>query len=403
MGFFDFLKKKNTGSKISVKTDELDRWIDNNISEKREIADSSVSEIYKELNKIIDKTRADIKELREYEIRNAKTADIVSKYREIYAKFVDEFIEDISKNKDKKIDEFIVYYINRKASFSKQSFKSFHVTSELIGKPLEKLIADFKAINIIFKRIAELIDKEISKADNLKKSAFSLSSLIKLKRENELAIVKTASSIDELNKHIGGLKTNDETIKKSEKYLEKEKLKLEISGISGSIRQKKETIVLAFNGIQKSLKRFEWTEQNKHTKELLHQLIESPWDALISAKDSQISSLLDTLRNQQVSELKEKEDSGKIENALSSLKIIGEINHLEHNLMELSKKEESIKLNWGSEKIRELEDDIKTNGNLKENCEEKQKQLSNSIELLKKEIEIQIAEYLGKKVVIIEA
>ena len=128
MGFFDFLKKKNTDSKISVKTDELDRWIEDNISEKKERANSFIDNLYRELSEAIAKSKSDLKELKEYEIRNAKTADIVKQYREIYAKFVEEFLEDIVNKQGNKVDEFFIYYLNRSSRFSKQSFKSFHVT-----------------------------------------------------------------------------------------------------------------------------------------------------------------------------------------------------------------------------------------------------------------------------------
>jgi len=407
MGFFDFLKKKKEVSEtISIKSNELEKWIDENIRERKENANASIEELYKELDEAIAKSKSCLKGLREYKIRTAKTTEIVSKYREIYADIVEEFLNDIEKNRNKPAKELIVYYINRRAGFSKQSFKSFHVASELIGKPLEKIIDNFKEIDRIFKGITEILENELSKSENLKKSALNLNSLIKLKEDNQNAISKTSSSIDELNNQIAHLKNSDEALKKSEKYHEKERLKSEISNLSESIKQKKEAISLAFNSIQKNLKRLEHSEQNKHSKELLRQLIENPLDVL--AEKDQITALLKTLRNRQVScapKTREfsseiEEDPIKIENALASLSLIAEIRSLEHNFKELSKKDESIKLDWSNEKVKELEDDIRKINILKGNYEEKQTNLSDSIEQLKKEIEVKISEYLGKNVTI---
>jgi len=403
---FDFLRKKKAKEEniaVTVKLGDLDNWVKENYKGKKERIDSITGEIYLEIKESVAKTRLDLKGLKEYEIRKAdeRVLKIIKDHREIYVKFVEEFLDDILKKHGEDADKYLAYYAARSVSFSKQSFKSFHITSEMIGKPLEKLINDFKGIDKCFRRIDELIKSDISKFHDLNRLIREITETARLKKENEESLEKTALNLDKMHQQINLLKSKDENLRKSGEYSEKEKLKKEIIVLSNQIKLKKEEIVLAFSRIKKGLKRLEWTEQNKHNKELLDKLVEDTWDALKTTDNNQISFLLEQLaektKTKQITEV----ESADIEDAKDSLGKMAEIKELESKLDSLIKKEEGIKITWSDEGIKAIEEDIRKNARFRENCETVAKDLAISVDALKNEIKTKIAEYLGKQVEII--
>ena len=404
MGFFDSIKnlfssqKEIEPGKISVKIDELEKWIKENSPEKEKRINFVTDETYKELNKIIDQAKADLNELREYEIRKTdeRIVAVVKQEREIYVDFVKEFLQEIFENENREITQFLAYYYRRSALFSKQSFRSFHVTSELIGKPLEKLLNDFREIEVCIKKFNDLLKNEVSKLNSLTKSAYEINQFVLLKKENEENISKITLSTDAINAWIIKLKENDESLKKSKEFIQKEELKKEATGVLQDIQSKKGVIILAFDKIKKGLKKFERIEQNKSKKELISKLAEDTFDTL-KTTNGQVNSLLDQL----IEKTKKEEIESSledIENARNSLKILAEIEELNSKSEDLKKKEDSIRLEWNNEKIKELEEEINKNSKLKENYLKKMNELTASINNLKREIPGKTTEYLGKQI-----
>ena len=177
MGFFDFLKEK-AEERHSVKVEDLANWISHNSKEKSEGIKEQLREIYREIDEAILRAKSDLKGLKEYEIRkvsNEQITGIVKHSREVYAGFVEEFLGEISGKHDD-AEVYLANYIHKSVNFSKQSLKSFHISSELIGKPLEKILDDLKKIDICFRKISELLKNEISGLNSLNKSVSEMTS-----------------------------------------------------------------------------------------------------------------------------------------------------------------------------------------------------------------------------------
>jgi hypothetical protein len=409
-GFFDSLRgkeenKKEEAEKTAVKIDELNGWLEENKRGKGEKIRYATDEIFRELGEIIGKTREDIQKLREAEIRRVadeRLVTLVKQQRDIYAKLTEEFTGDILKNKnEKEIIEFVGYYAKRTSRFSKQSFKPFHVTSELVGKPLESIIKDLKSIDQCVKRFSKIIKDELAGINNLERLADEARKKIREKDEYQENLKEILIYIDETNEKIKYLQEKDENIRKSGGYIEKERLRREIDEISHETRLKKESIIVSFSKIKRALRKFEWIEKNKHRKELLARLAEETVETVMAGKAGEINELLDKL----AIKVNEKEINenilSEIENAKNSLKITDEIRRLDSNLQDLREKERNMIIESNENKIQGLGEEIKKSGKIRQNYETKIEEINSSLFILKRGISEKTRQILGKEIEII--
>jgi hypothetical protein len=399
-GFFNFLKKEDDSGRIkaAVKLDELEKWLEDNSRENNEKIKYLISEITAEFDKSVRQARENLASLRKAEIRKVsdeRLVALVEKQREIYANMAEEFINDISA-KDKETGEFVKYYLEKRARFSRQSFRPFQITSELVGKPLERVMDDLREIALCMKKFSEALSNEMAEINALKMLCSELTAKSRSKRRNEEEIGRFLKNIEAINEEILFLKEEDENIGKSADYIEKEGLKQEIACLSSDIRLKKDSIAVSFSKINRALRKFEWIEKNKHKKELLAKLVEDVVETAM-AKKAETGELLDEF-TVKINQNEIDENIPDVKNAKDSLKTVDEIKKLCINLKDLQEKENNIRIKSNKGKIQDLKEETKKIIKLRQNCEDEIKEADISIAGIKTRITGKVLQVLGKEI-----
>lgn len=147
-------------------------------------------------------------------------------------------------------------------NFSKQSFKSFHITSELIGKELEQVVKGIAEIDGAVKKIGAMDSAKIAAIENINKKIEELAKTEQSIESLRSAIAEKVKENEDICKKILDAEKRNEEIRKSSEWDEKQNLIANISALNEQLKKNSADATSMFMAIEKALKKWAWKEKD---------------------------------------------------------------------------------------------------------------------------------------------
>lgn len=302
--FFGLFKRAKKSIE-EVRFGNLKKWLDESESINNILIQfhHEVKDCFSQLNAYLNKIEKAVQVLKatslEHRKADEKIKNIVLQNKSIYIERVQQLIsrfqEEIAitkKDSLESIEQFTSVVSEQINTFSKQSFKSFHITSELIGKELEEVVNCIAQISNTIEKI-KVIDKEKVKTIIFVKNCLgeietNEKIIDNLKIENERKFQEKQLT----EKKLAEAEKKNEEIKSSREWKKKQDLISNIATFGEELKANSLAIKSLFLSIEKALKKWAWKEKNE--KVLVY--LENPLAALKKDSNLEIISILSNIK-----------------------------------------------------------------------------------------------------------
>jgi len=305
--FFGLFKRREKKAEVEeVRFNEISKWLNesNQIKAILSKLKNDVSSCLSKLSQAISKTESFLKDLERINLEerkaNWRVKSLVLHNKTAYIEHVRHLLSRLKKEIDlvgkeydlESIEKFVLNADNHIDVFSKQSFKSFHVTSELIGKELENVTRCISEISGIIKEINS-IDKEKAKTvDRIKKSMESIAEKEKLIKNFNDEIANMKKEKQNITESIHEAEKKNMEIKGSDEWKKKHDIMKSIESLNEKLENNSSSLSGMFSSIEKALKKWAWKEKNKKAEAYL----ENPANALRQDIDFEIVDILEKVK-----------------------------------------------------------------------------------------------------------
>jgi DNA repair exonuclease SbcCD ATPase subunit len=268
-------KEKPQGEE--VKFSELNGWAEksNYATLAKTQFQNEVKDYINGLSESLVKTGASLEQLKAVSLENRKADErvkgIVLQNKEVYVGQVSHLIGLIQSEIEtfnsypltyemlKKFAVTAVWHLN---NFSKQSFKSFHITSELIGKELENIVRGISEIDAAVKKMNAIDSSKVIALEQINKKIEDLAKTEQAIETLKNAIAEKVRENEEASKKIINAEKRNDEIQKSEEWAEKQNLIANISALNDQLKKISSDAGSMFLAIEKALKKWAWKEKN---------------------------------------------------------------------------------------------------------------------------------------------
>ncbi len=166
---FKFLKRfKKEKEKITISSDELERWFAAKVAERINDMDGAVQALYGAVEHIRDALREQHRQLSEAKIRDedkieARVKSIVLGHRENYCRELSIFLNNIEIPMETHLDHGMKLNADVKNAldaFAQQTYKSFQATQHLFHREVEAIASSLKELSDTTRGFDELLEKK---------------------------------------------------------------------------------------------------------------------------------------------------------------------------------------------------------------------------------------------------
>lgn len=269
-------KEKPQGEE--VKFSELRQWLDKSsyTTLVRTQFQNEIKEYINGLTESLSKIGPSLEQLKANNLESRKVDErvkgIVLQNKIVYVgqvthliELINAELEKISNQQDltfdglKRAAGMIMLHLN---NFSKQSFKSFHITSELIGKELEQVVKGIAEIDGAVKKIGAMDSAKIAAIENINKKIEELAKTEQSIESLRSAIAEKVKENEDICKKILDAEKRNEEIRKSSEWDEKQNLIANISALNEQLKKNSADATSMFMAIEKALKKWAWKEKD---------------------------------------------------------------------------------------------------------------------------------------------
>ena len=279
MALFNFIKdffrkeeKKDIeieGSKFSLA--DLEKWLNDNTQEVSSTFKSEIDAQFQRISEGIRDIDAGLRELENFNIEreiNERARTMIIQNKENYIKSTQRLLEffnsGIKTEKSiKKIEDFVKLALWEIDLFSRQTTRSFQISSSIIGKEFERVLIGLKKINraVLDMKTMDKTNERLSETarnliSEIKSSGIVLGKLDSMKEENE-------KKINDFKKDIEGLKGRERGIRSSREWKQKEELREKIEKFEKEQEEKQVELKNLFMNIEKLIQKYAWNRKNK--------------------------------------------------------------------------------------------------------------------------------------------
>jgi len=287
-----------------VKIEHLNKWLDEKTSSLVAETEKEISKIYVKIKETLGKTKEAAVGLEKVNIEEKKVGGklryVAESNRDLYVNQINVFVRNIripEKTDFLTARSFYLLLVKELDKLAKNSARSAHLTSSLIGEELALVLTELRNLSSSLNELKDSISNErIDSLNRAKESAKELrESLIERDRiegEKKGLIFRQG----ELNEEEETTQKKIDELEKGEEFQELEKfntrleeLKKELGGVDFEIRS-------IFGPLQKSLQKFAQMQERKETETLLKGYAEESIKMLKEDEGLKIIDLLQKLR-----------------------------------------------------------------------------------------------------------
>jgi len=308
MAMFDFLKsllregeKKEisvNGKKLSFT--EIEHWIQENSKQSTFQFKEAVDNEFVLIREGIKDIEAGLHELETFNIEqeiNERAKTMILQNKDNYVKstnrLLDFFRNGLTLERTvKKMDDFVKLATWEVDLFTRQTTRSFQISSSIIGKEFERVLMGLKkiskaviAIKTMDKTDQRMIETILTMLDDIKNDEKILEKFSAIQKENN-------SHIENFKKTIDSLKNKEKAIKSSNEWKHREELKEKIEKMEKEQEKARVDLRSLFMNIEKLIQKYAWNTKKKHI--LIY--IEDTISALREDEGLKILSDLDEIR-----------------------------------------------------------------------------------------------------------
>ena len=308
MAMFDFLKglfKEGEKKEISVNGKrlsflEIDNWIKDNSTEATKKFKEGVDSEFLLIEEGIKDIEAGLRELENFNIEreiNERAKTMIIQNKDNYIKSTNRLL-DFFRNGMKiersvrKIDDFVKLATWEVDLFTRQTTRSFQISSSIIGKEFERVLIGLKKISksviglkMVDKTDERMIETIINMLGDIKNDEKIVERFESIQKEND-------KHVEGLKKTIDSLKNKERTIKASKDWKRREELGEKIESLEGEQEQRRVELRSLFMNIEKLIQKYAW---NRKKKDILI-YIEDTISALREDEGLKILGELDEIR-----------------------------------------------------------------------------------------------------------
>lgn len=398
--FFNLFKRKKKIDE-EIKFDDLTKWLESEtIQGIMSKFQNETKDQFFQLSNNFDKIQQAIQVLRETSIENRKANEkiksLVLQNRDVYVEYVEHLISKlrveagaVKLDNVNDIENFIDRASDQLTNFSKHSFKSFHLTSELIGRELESVVTGIAALHKCIEKIKAVDKEKIKNVGFIKKNLTDITEKENFINQFKTEITKKEEEKQDIKKRLSDIQEENEKIQISSEWKRKQELKANIDILNKELETNSSAVLSLFLAIEKALKKWAWKEKNDKVLRYL----EKPLEMIKQDNNFEIINILSQIKedishNKLELDERRKEQMLKAISAMTKEKLFAFIdeenrikNEIEKNKQELDNS--SIKLIDASQLINQENELISEIAKL----EKRQKSLEQEISFEKNEIE----------------
>ncbi|UZE93668.1 MAG: hypothetical protein IB618_02765 [Candidatus Pacearchaeota archaeon] len=341
---FNFLKRKKEKKEITFP--ELEKWLDEdgNVIDILNKFKQKTETYFEQINEALNRIKENLIALKSVKLTDRKVNEriklMVLQNRDVYVKYLEKLIAAIEKqteksNSLKEIEDFVVFTSTQLDNFSKQSFRNFHIMTELIGKESEIIVRDIKKINNVINKLQKIDKKEIKVIEDIKEN---IKDINRKKERNQSLIInleKNQKKIADINDKIKDAEKKNEKIKKSDDWKKREMLAEKVSLLKKELAKNDVEAKALFLSIEKAIKKYAWKEKDKK----LLDYIKNPIARLKEDKELKIVRTLEEIETD-IKEGSIKLDKRTESRILKNIKVLSK-----EKLNEFLNKKEELKQN----------------------------------------------------------
>lgn len=379
MGFFDFLKKKET---ITFK--ESEDWINNYMQEKN--PEKKFKALKEEWKNNITETKEKLKDLETADYMNENIPErakhLVEGHKRSYPQKLLKFLEKIQlPDNYQDIPEFKQEFREEMVDFTAETQKSYMVLKEFVETEFAEVAKKIKAMEQNLKNFTNYIEQEkLEEAKTIKKLFQEYEDAGKKIKDLKKQKKQSKKDLKELKKELVKKEKELDTIKKSKEHKEYNQLKENLEKIKKECLEKEKEIFRIFSELERPLKKYKRMSLNEKIIDLY---LENSIRALKKDQDLEIRTELrkikESLSKLGLKERKEEKIKQEIQEILSTDKLKNKREDLER----LEKKKEeiasSIKKSRITEKIKSKETEVLQSKSSIKSKEQEIKDISSAI------------------------
>ncbi|TKJ17725.1 hypothetical protein CEE44_04295 [Candidatus Woesearchaeota archaeon B3_Woes] len=398
-----FLKKRE---KIGLPLEKLEEWFSRKTESSYENVNNKLDEIKQNILKETSKTRENIQNLENAQLKNDKITTREMQFmegnRDFYTKRINIFIESI-KIPEEDINEFIEQIHEDINNLGKNTLKAYQTLQHFFSHETYAIAQNIKAIDNQFKNLKEILsDRKIKDIKQVKDNIKSLKENIEKEKQLKNEKEQTKNKVNELEKEKKNILSEISNKEQSQEFKEYHRLEVEKYKINEQLTELKDEILHYFSVLEHALKKH--MKLHPEDEKFLKDYIEDPIKAIVDDYKLDIKNVLEKLEENihtKKIELKDKkkEKTLQVINKINKAKLssfLTEYNNLMVELRNLTERNnnhtvideiENIKL-----KLKDKKQDIEDIKNKVEQLNETLSQID--INLMKKQLKEKINEML---------
>ncbi len=279
MTMFDFVKDlfKKQGKKELATNErqfsfsEIEKWLNENTKEIGVQFNSDISQHFLKISEGITDIESGLKELENFNIEkemNERAKTMIIQNRDNYIKSTQrllDFFRSGTKTERgvRKIEDFVKLAQWEIDLFSRQTTRSFHISSSIIGKEFEKVLVGLKKINqsilalkTMDKTKQRLVETALGMMGEIRNDGTIMEKLNSIREDND-------QKINGLKKEMDNLRDREKKVKNSREWKQREELKEKINNMEKEQEQKRVELRNLFMNIEKLIQKYAWNRKKK--------------------------------------------------------------------------------------------------------------------------------------------
>jgi len=399
----NFIKKLfQQKEKIGLTLDKLDEWFKQKTKSHHDNINTKISEIKQKILQEVSKTKENINNLENAELRNdkitTKEIQFMEGNRSFYLKRINFFLDSIKIPEDY-LKSFTERMDTEIEALGKSTAKAYQILQHFFNDETYKIAQNIKNLDTYFKQLKELTsDKKTKSIDEIKEKIRLLKENITKEKHLTKEIDTTEDKITKLGKEKKSILSEISHKEQSPEYKEYHRLKVDEYKVQEQIDEIKDEILHLFSVLEHPLRKH--IKLHPEDEEFLKKYIQDPLKALVDDYELKIKKILEKVEENihtKKIELKDKKKERTLQvlNKINEAKLASFLTDYNNLMVQLRGLSERLDKHSIIDEIEDIKISLK---NKKQEIEDLNKKLSETKESIAKINIIEIKNKIKEKI-----
>ncbi len=298
-----FLKKifvSKEIERVEVPLKELEAWFEERSKFVYKDLDDALEVIKSKIKEEIRKCHENLEKLEKAELKNPnipmRAKQAMEGNREAYTRRVKLFLDGIylKHNNYDNILEFCEGFDKQLNDFAKSTLKSYQILQEFLAHESSDVAGNIRTLDESVKKLKQAVrDSRLEDTEKMKKAVLDLKNKVRRKGSLEIEISSKGKALEEEKKNKEDLQEKIEKFRKSEAYLNYNKLLDNKEAVKKEIYDHRSSVSQSFSVLEKAFKKF--SRIAFEDSKLVESYTESPIKTLIEDRDLKIVKIMGSM------------------------------------------------------------------------------------------------------------